>query len=75
MIYVFFPTGIVSVRQQTHHNCRSIHPLTLQQPFAHTQAYFQSFVPHTSALWNSLPYEIVSIPSFPAFKRCMQNYY
>ena len=25
----FFPTGIVSLRQQTHHNCRSIHPFTL----------------------------------------------
>ena len=26
----FFPTGIASLRQQTHHNCRSIHPLTFQ---------------------------------------------
>ena len=71
----FFPSGIVSFREQIHHSCRSIHPLTLQQPFAHTQAYSQSFVPHTCSLWNSLPYEVVSLPSFVSFKRCIQNYY
>ena len=43
-------------------NAINKHPLALQQPFAHTQAYSQSFVPHTSALWNSLPYKVVSIP-------------
>ena len=53
----FFLSGIVPLREQTHHSCRSIHPLTLQQPFAHTQAYSQSFIPHTcslefSTLWS-----------------------
>ena len=38
------------------------------------QAYSQSFVPHTCSLWNSLPYEVVSLPSFVSFKR-IQNYY
>ena len=71
----YFPSGTVSLREQTNHNCRSVHPLTLHQPFSRTQAYSQSFVPHTCSLWNSLPYEVVSLPSFYSFKHCIENYY
>ena len=71
----FFPNGIVTLRETAHHNSRSIHPLTIQQPFARTQSYFQSFVPHTSSLWNSLPYEVVSVPSLASFKHCIKEYY
>ena len=52
--------------------------LSLHSPFnppatfcSHT-GLLSIFVLHTSALWNSLPCEIVSVPSFTAFKCCIQ---
>ena len=37
-------------------------------PFAHTNAYLYSFVPHTTSLWNLLPDECISVSSVRAFK-------
>ena len=59
----FFPDGIVLLREHSQFNSRSVHALTLQQPFAHTQSYYYSFVPHTISVWNTLPYEVTSSSS------------
>ena len=34
----------------TQYNSRSVHSLSLQQPFARTQSYYHSFVPHTISI-------------------------
>ena len=72
----FFPKQIVKLREQTPllSNNRSLHPLYLSQPRAHTNSYHYSFVPHTCSLWNSLPLEIVNASSYNIFKHSIQNY-
>ena len=45
-----------------------MNPLTLQQPFARTNAFYYSFVPHTVSLWNSLSYSQVTAASLASFK-------
>ena len=48
---------------------RCSHQLELQVPFARTNSYFYSFVPHTSSLWNSLPKDIINLStSYHSFK-------
>ena len=46
-------------------------PFTLYQPFAHTNCFFSSFVPHTVSHWNSLPESVVSCPSLATFKHSL----
>ena len=72
----FFPDGIVKLREQSTllSNTRFLHPLYLHQPRAHTNSFQFSFVPHTSYLWNSLPFNIVNAPSFNSFKHNLHNY-
>ena len=53
---------------------RHVHSLCLQQPFAHTNSYLYSFVPHAISVWNSLPQELVTAPSLQAFKTNFRNY-
>ena len=50
-------------------------PFTLYQPFAHTNCFFSSFVPHAVSHWNSLPESVVSSPSFATFKHSLTMYY
>ena len=71
----FFPDGIVLLREHLQYNFRSVHALTLQQPFTHTQSYYYSFVPRAISVWNTLPYEITSSSSCAVFKRllCCNN--
>ena len=52
----------------------TLHPLTLQQPFARTQSYYHSFVPHTISIWNTLPYEVTSASSCTVFKHLLQSH-
>ena len=40
----------------------------ISQPFAHTNAYYYSFVPHTISVWNSLCEAHVTAPSISVFK-------
>ena len=67
----FFLNGIVSLKEHSQYNTRSVHALTLQQPFAHTQSYYYSFIPHTISIWNTLPYEVTSSSSCDVFKRLL----
>ena len=71
----YFPDNTFCFRQQSH-SSRANH-LPLVVPFAHTNAYLYSFVPHTTSLWNSLPDECISVSSVRAFKRslCSWLYY
>ena len=66
----FFPNYIIKAREQTRtvSSTRSVHSLCLQQPFAHTNSYNYSFVPHAISIWNSLPQELVTAPSLKTFK-------
>ena len=42
---------------------------TLHQPFARTNAFYYSFVPHIVSLWNSLSYSQVAADSLASFKQ------
>ena len=50
-------------------------PFTLYQPFAHTNCFLNSFVPHCVSHWNSLPESVVSSPSLATFKHSLKQYY
>ena len=47
------------------------HHFVLDRPFACTNFYFYSFVPHTISLWNSLNPSIVNAPSPSSFKNSL----
>ena len=66
----FFPQGVILPREQTPLICstRSTHSLPLIQPFARTNSYLYSFVPHTVSYWNSLPQELVNASTLSTFK-------
>ena len=49
--------------------CRNVNSMSLLHPFAHTNAYYYSFVPHTITLWNSLSTNQVTSVSLSSFKR------
>ena len=50
------------------------HNLILNQPFAHTDSYFYSFVPQTLSYWNKLNPTLVTCPSLSAFKHHLPRY-
>jgi len=60
-----FPTGIFTPGQIPHNF--KINSLQLCQPFARTNAFHFSFVPHTVSLWNLLHPEQVA-GSYSQFK-------
>ena len=66
---LFFLNGLVTFRGPTHHNFRSFHPLSLEQPFARTNKLLFSFIPNTISVWNSLPLDVVSVPNILLFKK------
>ena len=72
----FFSNGIIilSLRQHSQYDSRSLHSLTLQQPFAHAQSYYHSSVPHTISIWSTLPYGVTSASSCTIFKRLVQSH-
>ena len=63
----YFPDEVFTFRPNLH--SRTMNPLTLQQPFARTNAFYYSFVPHTVSLWNSLSYSQVTAASLASFKQ------
>ena len=65
---VYFPSNVIVHRERPHYHFRSSHDHYLSQPFARTNSYFYSFVPHTISIWNRLPTDIVSLPSFNSLK-------
>ena len=59
----YFESGIfTTVSHRAHHN------LVLNRPFAWTNSYFYSFVPHTTFLWNNLDFSLVCAPSLFSFR-------
>ena len=58
----YFPSAVF-VRQDTHRFTRSSHHPSFVCPYARTCYYFNSFVPRTVRLWNTLPTPIVNNPS------------
>ena len=51
---IYFPSHVVEHREEPLYSFHSYHNHTLTQPFATTNAYLHSFVPHTISLWNKL---------------------
>jgi len=45
------------------------------QPFAHTNCFLNSFIPHAVSRWNTLPELVVSAPSLSTFKHSLKQYY
>ena len=72
----FFPEDIVKLKEQTPllSNTRSLHPLYLHQPRAHTNSYQYSFVPHTCSVWNSLTFDTVNASSLNVFRHNIMSY-
>ena len=68
----YFPPDILCPR--TNYSVRTNHSLVIDQPYARTNAYFYSFVPHTISTWNSLHQLHVTTPSVSAFKYFNYNY-
>ena len=50
-------------------------PFTLYQPFAHTNCFLNSFIPHSVSHWNTLPELVVSAPSILTFKHSLKQYF
>ncbi len=65
----YFPDDIFEFRPTPRYVSRNVNPMALKQPFARTNAFYYSFVPYTTSLWNSLSYSQVTAPSLSSFKR------
>ena len=61
------------ITKRPNHSQRTNRQLLLQQPFAGTNAYLHSFVPHTVHAWNLLPESVVNLPLLH-FKSNIVNY-
>ena len=60
--FSFFPEGTFKLCGNSIPN-RTSHQLELSVPFACTNCYYYSSVPHTTSLWNSLSTNIISSSS------------
>ena len=60
----YFEHGIFTLSTTLSH--RVHHNLVLNRPFARTNSYFYSFVPHTISIWNNLDSSVIcaSLSSF-----------
>ena len=72
----FFLQGVILPREQTPlvSSNQTTHSLSLVQPFAHTNSYLYSFVPHTISYWNSLPQELVIAHSLNTFESKLHDH-
>ena len=50
-------------------NLRATHTLQLVPPFAHTNAYKNSFFPRTTLAWNSLSNDLVTSQTYSSFRK------
>ena len=62
---VYFPSNVIVHRERPHYHFRSSHDYYLSHPFARTNSYYYSFIPHTISIWNKV---VVSLPSVNSFK-------
>ena len=70
IVHAFFPPNLISTRpNHSQHTNRQL----LHQPFAGTNAYLHSFVPHTVHAWNLFPESVVNLP-LQHFKSNIVNY-
>ena len=60
-----FPTNAISLSTNRSHRSRSFQ---LNQPFARTNSYYNSFLPHAIFHWNSLPNPVLCATSIREFK-------
>ena len=56
----YFPPDIVSLRPSF--SQRSNRQFLLHQPFARTNAFHSSFVPHATNIWDTLPERLITSP-------------
>ena len=56
-------------------NLRNSNTIQFVRPICHTNAYMNSFFPHTISVWNRLPYEIQSSTSIASFKHNVMSYF
>ena len=68
---VYFPHDVFVPRTTT---LRSSIKLLYHQPFAHTNAFFHSFVPKTCSAWNNLLTHANTLPVFKSsLSSCMYH--
>ena len=69
----YFPPGLINTKEQS---CalHSTNNLCLQQPFAHTSAHLNSFIPGTISVWNTLPNDLTHSLTFNLFKSKLKLY-
>ena len=71
MNWFIFPHDVFVLRTTT---LRSSSKLLYHQPFAHTHAFFHSFVPKTCSAWNNLPDYITHASTLSVFKSSLSSY-
>ena len=69
---VYFPHDVFVPRTTT---LRSSSELLYHQPFAHTNAFLQSFVPKTCSVGNNLPDYITHANTLSVLKSSLSNMY
>ena len=67
---VYFPHDVFVPRTTTLRSSK----LLYHQPFAHTNAFFHSFVPKTCSAWNNLPDYVTYANTLPVFKSSLSKY-
>ena len=67
---VYFPPDVFVPRVTA---LRSSSQMLYNQPFAHTNAFFHSFVPSTCSAWNNLPTSVTHANSISSFKSSLRN--
>ena len=71
----FFPEGSSTPIKEQSRNLRSTNNLCLQQPFAHTSAHLNSFIPGTISVWNTLSNDLTHTLTFNLFKSKLKLYF
>ena len=64
----------VSIMEPSYYNLRYFNNQRIYPPYCRTDTYKYSFFPHAIQLWNNLPQEITSSPSFVTFKKLLHKY-
>ena len=68
---VNIPNAPILYKPCTNYFTGYAHPLTLLQPQTCANSFYFSFFSHAVAIWNSLPYFIVSSPNISMFKKVL----
>ena len=68
---IFFPPNIFVPTNSTSRHAK---PYMYRQPFARTNSFFYSFVPHTISAWNSLPGYVTNMTTSSTFNNAFIYY-